>query len=397
MSITLRDVIARRTPLEWFEAVAIVQAVSDEATCAQGEQAGLIPDLADIVLDELGAIRFSRPGRPGEGSPVFRAATLLSVLLPEDATPVQLKLLVLTSVSATPRYISLSELSRGLDYFERPDRQSVVRAVRDRAAALPAVEPTPDVAGGVSQATRPPAHEPASRRRTGITIAVLLLAAATSAAGLWWLSMRPPGATALTRTKVLVSEAIGSAAARIRSGLRAPAPVATPEPAPAPKKAASQGASGSGARGLLRPERSFVHNGLAPLTVDAPKPPSEAPLVPPQHVDEVIWLAPPPDDGTASLHAFSAADADVRPPVAVRPKLPSEPPAGVRVESLTRLEVLVSSAGEVDSVRIVSGPRDALDSMMLSAVKAWRFQPATKDGRPVAYRQLIWLTNTASR
>jgi TonB family protein len=396
MPITLRDVIARRTPLEWFEAVAIVQAVSDEAARAQGEQAGFIPDLADIVLDEGGGVRFSRVGRPGEGSPVFRAATLLRVLLPEDAAPVQLKLLVLTSVSATPRYASLSELSRGLDYFERPDRPSVVRAVVERAAGLPAVGSMPDAADDANQTARPPASEPATRRRLAAALFILLLASATGAAGLWWLSNRPAGAMALSRTKALVAEAIDSAAARVRSGLRSQPPVATAAPAPAPKKAHSPGASGSGARGLLRPGRAVVHN-ATPLTADTSEPPSETPPAPPQHVDEVIWLSPPPDDGTASLRAFSAADADVRPPVAVRPKLPSEPPPGVRVESLTRLEVLVSAAGEVDSVRIVSGPRDALDSMMLSAVKAWRFQPATKDGRPVAYRQLVWLTNTASR
>jgi TonB family protein len=78
-------------------------------------------------------------------------------------------------------------------------------------------------------------------------------------------------------------------------------------------------------------------------------------------------------------------------------KLPSEPPAGVPLDSLTRLEVLVSASGEVESIKIVVGPQDALDSMMVSAVKAWKFQPATKDGRPVPYRHQVWLTNTYSR
>jgi hypothetical protein len=30
--------------------------------------------------------------------------------------------------------------------------------------------------------------------------------------------------------------------------------------------------------------------------------------------------------------------------------------------------------------------------MMLSAAKAWRFQPARKGGEAVSYRKLIWLT-----
>jgi hypothetical protein len=31
--------------------------------------------------------------------------------------------------------------------------------------------------------------------------------------------------------------------------------------------------------------------------------------------------------------------------------------------------------------------------MMLSAIKAWRFAPATRDGRPVRYRLALRLTN----
>jgi len=30
-------------------------------------------------------------------------------------------------------------------------------------------------------------------------------------------------------------------------------------------------------------------------------------------------------------------------------------------------------------------------TMSLSAAKAWRFDPATKDGQPVRYRKSIWL------
>ena len=112
-----------------------------------------------------------------------------------------------------------------------------------------------------------------------------------------------------------------------------------------------------------------------------------------EQTDEVVWLDPPVEGTSGEVKTFSAADEDVRPPVAVRPKLPTDPPPGVPLEALTKLEVLVAATGDVEAVKIIAGPRTALDGMMLSAVKAWRFQPATKDGRPVPYRHLVWLTN----
>jgi TonB family protein len=93
-----------------------------------------------------------------------------------------------------------------------------------------------------------------------------------------------------------------------------------------------------------------------------------------------------------ALATFSAADLDVTPPVMIRPQLPSTPPPGVSIEGLPVVEILVSEGGEVDSVRLVSGGRGVHDTMMLSAIKTWRFQPAMKDGRPARYRLRMWLT-----
>jgi hypothetical protein len=40
-------------------------------------------------------------------------------------------------------------------------------------------------------------------------------------------------------------------------------------------------------------------------------------------------------------------------------------------------------------VKLVGAPRNVHDSMLLSAVKAWEFVPALKDGVPVRYRKTI--------
>jgi hypothetical protein len=88
---------------------------------------------------------------------------------------------------------------------------------------------------------------------------------------------------------------------------------------------------------------------------------------------------------------YSADDADVVAPVGVRPQLPAVLPASVRRDQLTQIELLVLPDGTVGAVKLLGPPRSVLEGMLLSAAKAWKFNPATKDGRPVAYRKLVWL------
>jgi hypothetical protein len=90
---------------------------------------------------------------------------------------------------------------------------------------------------------------------------------------------------------------------------------------------------------------------------------------------------------------YSAVDTEIAPPELVRPRIPKDPPPGVRSEHLPVAEVVVSETGEVESVKLVTQPVRVLAAMMLSAVKNWRFQPATRDGHPVRYRLRLRLTN----
>lgn len=103
----------------------------------------------------------------------------------------------------------------------------------------------------------------------------------------------------------------------------------------------------------------------------------------------------PPPGSPASRLTYSADDADVTPPMAVYPQLlgilsPTSP--GVRLDSLT-IAVVVNEDGAVDSVRGVTAPQSMSEFVLLtaalSAVKSWHFRPATKDGGPVRYRQIV--------
>jgi hypothetical protein len=87
---------------------------------------------------------------------------------------------------------------------------------------------------------------------------------------------------------------------------------------------------------------------------------------------------------------YSQADPQVTGPISVYPRLPNEPP-GPRV-GRTLLELTIAADGLVERVRMLSAPRNIHEFMLVSAAKAWRFEPARLDGRPVRFRQTLALT-----
>jgi len=94
---------------------------------------------------------------------------------------------------------------------------------------------------------------------------------------------------------------------------------------------------------------------------------------------------------------YTTADQEVVPPSPIRPKLPTVLPPGTRVEELSLLDLLISETGDVVTVRLLPPARDVREAMMLSAAKAWRFAPATRNGRAVRYLKRIWIIMSSSR
>jgi outer membrane biosynthesis protein TonB len=87
---------------------------------------------------------------------------------------------------------------------------------------------------------------------------------------------------------------------------------------------------------------------------------------------------------------YSQADPQVTVPVSVYPKLPNEAP-GTRA-GRTILELTIAADGLVERVKMLTAPRNIHEFMLVSAAKAWRFEPARLDGRPVRFRQMLALT-----
>jgi len=87
---------------------------------------------------------------------------------------------------------------------------------------------------------------------------------------------------------------------------------------------------------------------------------------------------------------YSEDDPSVTPPrpvgrqlsTAAQPHNPNVTPTG-------RLEILVNRSGRVESVRLETPSNGYHDRMIVSAVKAWRYRPALRNGKPVRYFMVV--------
>jgi len=76
----------------------------------------------------------------------------------------------------------------------------------------------------------------------------------------------------------------------------------------------------------------------------------------------------------------------------MRPQMPSRSVANDKSEEIGVLEIIVSASGAVEQVRLISVSNRFQDRMIVSAAKAWQFEPAMKNGQPVRYRTQIRIT-----
>jgi len=121
---------------------------------------------------------------------------------------------------------------------------------------------------------------------------------------------------------------------------------------------------------------------------------------PPEPVRETrpAPAAPPPPPSKPALdpnHVFSAADAGVVAPVAVKQEVPRVP-SGITTQTRDRgiLELVIDEQGRVTAIDVKVRMHPMFDSQLIQAAKDWRYKPATLDGRPVRYRKLVQVNIT---
>jgi hypothetical protein len=395
--ILLSDILARGAATQWFEAVALVAEVAERV--GQNLAGQSVPELHQVQLYDDGRVALSGAQRTDE--PIRRLGQLLQATLVQSDPPVQLRLIVSQATSPTPAFGSVREFSDALAYFERPDRPAVLRGLYARAEGAPAAPlqsmPTLDAMAPLAHTTPEKPTEPrvvkSRRRRSSLTPAIaagLLLVVAPAAYWQYGKSTAAPDVPALaTKASDIMGTAVVSAISSVsdRVGLGRLAP-----------------AEGSGAVSAVAPVQAVPPAARAAVRTARSVPPrfqlyelgSTVPASAGTAVETTLPIADSPPALTLTelapdTHVYSAADPDVTAPVGVRPQLPAALPADVDTARLNQIELLVMPDGTVGSVRMLGRPRNVLEGMLLSAAKAWRFAPASKDGRPVAYRKVVWV------
>jgi periplasmic protein TonB len=92
------------------------------------------------------------------------------------------------------------------------------------------------------------------------------------------------------------------------------------------------------------------------------------------------------DDEDASEKVYELGPG-MTPPKVTKQVAPRKSTAhGVRIVGTVTVVLVVSSKGIPKDVRVVKGLDKELDQSTVEAVEQWQFEPARKDGKPVAVR-----------
>jgi hypothetical protein len=397
--VSLAQLVARRTPMEWFEGVAIVQGLCAVLLGGASAAGPGVPEAEEVAITPEGGVELLADG--SREAPVARVARLLHGLVEGTALPVQLRLLVLQELSPSPGCASVLEFSTRLALFERPGRETLIRGVYERFIRLPPREA--ESLAPVTQPAKPRPVEPQAwwRQRAvrGAAAAALLVVALGLMLAWVRSSVAPPAPGAVDHRGPVardVAAAVGSVSGAAAGSARAVAQwlgvAATDRSSAAVPSDALGTAAPSDALGTAAPSNALgtaAPSAMEPATSSRIRTPNPAPPTPAGESGGRV----PADPALPDSNVYSAADAAVAPPALVRTRLPATPIPSVSADQLPEVEVVVSPAGEVESVKLLTPPAGVGPTMMLSAIKNWRFHPATRDGQPVRYRLIIRLTN----
>ena len=377
--VTLANLVDRQVAIEYHEAVAIVQQLGD-ALRRLGRPAPAVDDLSLVQITAEGDVQVST-GRRTTDRPSDDLISILRTLLPTDH-PVPLRLLADIPPSDATNARSIEQLSESLAYFERPGRAEVIRDVYQRYFATPREHSTREVREQKAKSRRPVWDR--RKTRAAMAAAGVVLVGLGLTLGLRQVRNWGWGESTLSTitqdARMLVGEigedlrGVSSTALeeiRQRVGLDEPdvdlsLSSRAGEPTPSVREAV-RALVPAAAAVLADTEIAAVVESVVESVEEEERPSSEI-----------------------ELTIFTSHDADVTPPVAVRPLIGTIPEylmAGDDVIAV--VEAVVSTAGTVESVKLLAR-RTVHNAMILSAVKTWEFHPATnKDGQAVRFRHFI--------
>ena len=384
--------------------------------------------LDTVFLEASGHVSITVEGPYDVPLAIQSIGHVLSDILPPDESLFLRKKIISRALASPSQFVTLDELAEALALYERPDRRQLLQALYARREKRPL--PRAPVVQEIVPFTPPPAWTPPPKniqpprsRHRPIAVAAAITAGLVIGIGGGFVAGRlrsdkravpVPVVTALPEQEPVTAEGNSKdstpgqpqvARERPRAGSPLPAERslgrAEPPSLSDPRISTGQPLSSTGlARGAV-PETAVVppargidgvgrSNDNIALPIDPAALPSGNSAAARSGPLSGVLATP---TGTASI--YGQEDIDVRPPTVVFPQMlsilrPTSP--GVRLDALT-IAIVVNADGTVDSVRGVNAPQNigelVLLTQALSAVKSWRFSPATKDGAPVRYRHII--------
>jgi hypothetical protein len=442
--IPLARLISGDMLFEWHDAVAVVQQLIEHLIPDLSQVEDGIPGPDRIWLDAGGGLR-AQLEKDGVAGGMLGLGRLLSQLLTDRNPPPGLRLVVMQAASNAAT-MSLVEFTSELGRWERPNRQqkliTLYERARQRDANLKGTEPAhAPVPPQVPPALEKPQPENAVRKlplrlpvprivfvaavSAGLAavVALLLIRNGGTGGGTEEIaSVEPepvvevePAAPAVTADRLLTPQPLIDPAtikrgAPIRGDILLPARSLARGASPRLPAADSGSALRAASPAFRRAEDEFrraqaLYDGRQyARAVDAFSRVLEL-LKGEESTDasDLRWTVTEfanlsrafvTQSEAAASRIYTNRDQGVIEPVARGPFLPPPPPPGMPESDMAVLDVLIDARGVVESAHLASPRNQFRARWFVAAAKAWRFQPATKDGQPVKYLKRVFIAES---
>jgi hypothetical protein len=387
------------TALPWHEAVALVHAVAEAVSDGR---LGSVPDLSDLTVTADGTVGARRGGARDSAEPAETARELRRLLaqLLNPGAPAELRDLASQHrerADGTP-----AEFAHALAFFQRPRRDDGLQVLAARLRRSQEQSALESELHRLTQKARTEEHKPKEpsdctpsdgepgSRQSHIRLAALVAIGALAVVTLLALFARQPSPGLLRSTGgasgALLATLRGIAHSALGGSRREPRTADVPKKEKAPSAREHPGARRRAPETSSEPALSRQANGRAPVEIVR--------ATEPEFVDVLVSRGPEERLSPISSRIYDRRNIDVIPAALLRPRPPNLTPTTVPAGQIGRLEVVVAEDGHVEQVRLLSTTinRRYYDSMILAAVKAWLFRPASRGGQPVRYRLEIPLT-----
>lgn len=111
--------------------------------------------------------------------------------------------------------------------------------------------------------------------------------------------------------------------------------------------------------------------------------------IPPPPPPAAFVALPPPVAVAAVSRIYNGTEPGVIPPVAIVQEFPKYPGRVPTAGIAGVVEVVIDQTGSVESASMQSGFMPGYDTLVMTATRGWRYQPARVNGSPVKFRKQI--------